>query len=246
MADLYTPEHLKRWEAGAGASSWDSGANYCGADLSAFYLAPIHKTRDTADALTLSNWRVIERDLDQLAQHDETGATTIGHWACGWYEIYLIHETDTVALQAADQWAASLEQYPVADEEDWSELESEEEQEAWENWARSDWRAAVEKVLQTFAPDDADCYWADELLDTVEDAALDELWVDLSGQLGWAVEHVSDGPSFNFEGAAELLTVADLSALVGLALVAPDQRWRTEPYSWPDGSADPLVVAANV
>ena len=245
MADLYIPEHLQRWEPGAGASSWDSGANYVGADLSEFYLAPIHRTRDTADALTLSNWRVIERDLDQLAQHDDTGATTIGHWACGWYEIYLIHQSDSAALAAADQWAAVLSDYPVADESDWSELESEEEQEAWDSWGRSDWRSAVEKVLQELAPDDADSYWADELLDTVEDDALDRLWADVSQSLNWSCEHRSDGPTFNFEAGAAALSVGDLSELVGVALVAPDQQWRAEPYPWPDGSADPLMVAAN-
>ena len=254
MPETYTPEHLERWSAGAGASSWDSAANYAGADFSEFFLAPIHRTRDTADAVTLSNWRVVAAELEQLAEHEETGIASMGHWACGWYEIFLIHETDTAALQAADQWAASLADYPVADEADWSELECEQEAEGWESYGCRDWREAIAAALVPLAPvdppdaerygrDNAAKYWANDAAETISEEALCDSWHSLSESLSWSVQHESDGPSFNTKGAAELLSVEVLAQITGLALLAPDQEWRREPYPWPDGSTDPLAPA---
>jgi hypothetical protein len=241
MADLYTPENLERWSSADPA--FGSTGNYCGADLSAFYIAPISNGRDTSDAITLSNWRVISAELERLAQHDESGAHSFGHWACGWYELWLIHESDAAALRCADQWAASLADYCVADESDWSELESEHEAEAWENWAMAEWRGVVERALQEFAPDDADRYWADDQLERVSDDAMGELWHTVADRLPWCCQHESDGPSFNFRDAAEALTRSDLADLTGLALLPADQEWRRESYPWPDGSSGALAPA---
>ena len=240
----YLPTNLERWNASP--TSFDSAANYCGADLSAFYVALISNTRDTSDALTLSNWRVISAELDKLISHDESGAHSFGHWACGWYELYLIHESDSAALQCADEWASSLADYPVADEMAWSELEHEQEQESWDSWGRRDWRNHVEKALQTYAPEDADMYWADELIDATPDSdtVLDTLWRDCAGE----AYHESDGPNFHFARSAErldasLLSDAFSSALNGAPLLPPDQQWRREPYPWPGAKPEPLVPA---
>lgn len=126
----YTPEHLERWSAD-GPTAFDSAANYAGADLSDFYVAPVSVTRDS-QLLERVNWQVVTADLDKVSQHDETGSHSMGHWACGWYEIYLIHADDTAALQAADQWAWSLAAYPVADESALSEAEYEAVGDYWE------------------------------------------------------------------------------------------------------------------
>ena len=245
----YVPKHLQRWTAGAGASGWDSAANYSGEDLSDFYLAPIHRTRDTSDCLTLSNFRVIEAELDKLAEHEDTGVTRIGHWACGWYEIYLVHESDSAALQCADEWACSLADYPVADEDDMSELETEAESEGWDTWAGREWRSKVEQALQDYAPDAAGPYWADELLETLPGEADNfwSLWHDLiNGHCGWHCYHGNDGPNFNLEDPAKLLTAEVLGKLTGLALLPPDQEWRREPYPWPGDDPSPLAPSLPV
>lgn len=240
----YHPHNLERWNPSP--TTYDSAANYCGADLSAFYVAPISNTRDTSDALTLSNWRVISAELDKLIGHDESGAHSFGHWACGWYELYLIHESDSAALQCADEWASSLANYPVADECDYSELEYEQEQYSWDSWGRRDWRNHVEKALQTYAPEDADSYWADELIDATPDCdtVLDNLWRDCDGQ----AYHENDGPNFYFKQAAENLSASLLSdafsaSLNGAPLLSPDQQWRRDSYPWPGAEPAPLLAA---
>lgn len=253
MPDLYTPENLRRWSPGSGASSWDSAANYCGEDFSAFYLAPIHKTRDTADSLTLSNWQVISAELDACSQHDDTGETTIGHWACGWFAVYLIHETDTAALKCADKWAARLADYPVASEDALSELEQEAESEAWDSYGSREWRDAIRQALIPYAPEDlpdaarfgqwkAAEFWADDLADDLSDEQLYNSWHELTERCSWSVQHESDGPSFNIADPAELLTAEILSGLTGLPLLPADQQWRREPYPWEGADHAPLLA----
>lgn len=242
----YTPEHLERWTAGAGASGWDSAANYIGEDLSGCYVAPIHRTRDTEDALTLSNFRVIEAELDQLAKHEDSGLVRIGHWACGWFEIYLIHESDTAALQCADQWACSLADYPVASEDDLSELETEAESEAWDAYGSRQWAEALTDALDQYAPEDADCWWGEEIVSALSEDQLHTSWYELTERCGWHCQHESDGPRFNIDDPAKLLTAEVLGKLTGLALLPPDQEWRREPYPWAGADPSPLAPSLPV
>ena len=150
MTERYEPEHLERWSVD-GPTAWDSAANYAGADLSAFYVAPVSVTRDSL-LLERVNWQVVTADLERVSQHDETGSHCMGHWSCGWYEIFLIHADDAAALQAADQWACSLADYPVADESAWSEAECEAVADYWERCSVSDRMEALERCdLSVFA-----------------------------------------------------------------------------------------------
>ena len=224
-AAAYVPEHLERWTSADPA--FGGSGNYAGADLSAFYVAPISMGRDTSDAVTLSNWRVISAELEKLTRHEASGEHEFGHWAVGWYRLWLIHESDSAALECADSWAASLSDYPVADEDDLSEVEYEAEQEAWDNWGGREWRQTVEKALQAYAPDDAGPYWADEILETLpgERDNFWELWHTLANRGSWCCYHESDGPNFNFEDPAALLTADVLATLTGLSLLPEGQQW---------------------
>ena len=236
----YQPENLERWNTADPAAGF--AGNYVGADLSDFYLAPVSITRDTADSVSLSNWQVITEELERLAQHDETGVTRMGHWACGWYEIFLIHHTDTKALERADQWAADLASYPVADESHLSELELALESEEWQRNGESDWREAIAKALDELAPDDAPLYWAEDLADTLSDEKLQTSWHELTEQCGHWSEHTSEGCHLNIEGPAELLTAAKLSEIFGQTFLTADQRWRFEPYPWTGAAPAPLLA----
>lgn len=236
----YTPEHLEPWTPEDPA--FGGANNYIGADLSEFYIAPIGYSRDTQDPVTLSNWRVISAELEKVSIHEETGIARLGHWACGWYELFLIHRDDAPALKVADNWAAELAQYPIACEEDCSELEHEQAEESWDSWGRSGWRDVLEGALDEHAPEVSDPYWADEVLDKCDDAALDNCWYEVSKRLNWTTENDGAGTSFNFEGAKESLTTEDLAALTGLVLLPPDQKWRREPYPWLGADPAPLLA----
>jgi hypothetical protein len=64
------------------------------------------------------------------------------HWAVGWVEAIYIHESDTDRLAIADEIMSALEDYPVADEFDHSELEWETAHAYWASMSvreRVDW-----------------------------------------------------------------------------------------------------------
>lgn len=89
-----------------------------------WYILPIQTSRD-ADALARSNWRTVLADLGGESETLEVHRWR--HWACGWYELAIIHPD---RASEAHAWQKALNDYPVADDMDYSELEAEDEAEA--------------------------------------------------------------------------------------------------------------------
>lgn len=91
------------------------------------WLVMADQNRDS-DALARSNFRTLVKDAE--AKGVEHEVHRFGHWACGWFEILIVapaHES------WAQSWESALSDYPVASEEDYSELETEEAQAYWES-----------------------------------------------------------------------------------------------------------------
>jgi hypothetical protein len=125
-ADKYIPENLEPWET---PDSW------FGQPWEGYYVF-LGRNRDS-DCLVESNFRSALRAIggEQTADdEEETPLVTVvreGHWACGWIEWIAIHESATEALMEADAIAAALTDYPIVDESDFSELETEEAERVW-------------------------------------------------------------------------------------------------------------------
>lgn len=115
----YTPENLKRWT---------KPDHYFGASWPEYFSAGVGQSRDS-DCLEESNFAVM---LEKLGGESET-VTVVreSHWAVGWVEWIAIHETDDRALRIADEQVARLENYPVLDEDDFSNREIEAANELW-------------------------------------------------------------------------------------------------------------------
>jgi hypothetical protein len=112
-------------------------ADFSGIDRAEYFVA-YGRHRDS-DTLRESNYRTI---LAQLGGESETVIVLRdSHFAMGWVETILIHESDTAALETVDQILAGLEDYPVVCEDDWSSLEYER---AAEYWARASVRERLE------------------------------------------------------------------------------------------------------
>lgn len=121
-------------------------------DRDTWLIAPCGQNRDS-DTLTRSNFAVMMAELERIEQDAQTeGAEyfdifelhSFGHWACGWVEIVLVRPGTAAAVYVAEL-ADSLADYPVADESHFSQLESEEAAEAWQNWGARDFRRALMK-----------------------------------------------------------------------------------------------------
>lgn len=89
--------------------------------VSVWFATPFMMTRD-ADALTESNFEVIRDDLQHISP-EGVDVHHFSHWACGWYDRLYIRKDDAAQLRAVQAWINALADYPVADEDHFSELE---------------------------------------------------------------------------------------------------------------------------
>lgn len=120
------------------------------------------RTRD-ADTMDESNWHIattVELDAqpydppDRFAERPEAFANRpavyhwrAGHWACGWVE-YLMVRPDAPAevLSTAADIVASLADYPILSDDDYSEREW---NEACETWQRESVRGRLDYLKDT-------------------------------------------------------------------------------------------------
>lgn len=118
---MYEPTHIKRWTM---------PSHYAGAVWPAYYSSGVGQSRDS-DALERSNFACMLRDLG--GETETVLVVRESHWLVGWVEWIAIHQDDERALQIADAIKGKLEDYPVVDEEHFSETEVEEANEVWTN-----------------------------------------------------------------------------------------------------------------
>jgi hypothetical protein len=103
-------------------------------DRQDWLVCPVIQTRDS-ETLDRSNFVSF---LAALGGESETVEVhRFGHWGPGWYEIIIV-APETPARAEAEQIAAALEDYPVVDEQAYSDLEYKETCEYWENMGLSE------------------------------------------------------------------------------------------------------------
>jgi len=108
-------------------TAWDSSSNYIGQSDFPGLVGWLTQNRDS-DCLERSNF---ESALELLGGESETVEVhRFGHWACGWWEI-IAFKLNTPAHEIALEIQDGLENYPVVDENHFSEKEWNEENEYW-------------------------------------------------------------------------------------------------------------------
>lgn len=117
----YEPKHLKRWTL---------PNYYVGKLWPNYYSSGFGRSRDS-DYLEESNFVTA---LKAIGGESET-VTVVreSHWAVGWVEWIAIHQDDEAALRTADELRERYNDYPVLDENDFSEREWEGAQSCWTN-----------------------------------------------------------------------------------------------------------------
>lgn len=97
-------------------------------------VVPVGRTRDSGP-FENSNF---ETALEMLGGESETVEVhSFNHWGPGWFDIIIV-APDSDAASKAEEIEASLENYPVLDDEDLSEREYNDFLESWDNWACRD------------------------------------------------------------------------------------------------------------
>lgn len=116
---------IERWTRPSSFAAWEDSwfySNKC------FVFLGRHRD---SDILTESNF---ECGLAALGgESDTVQIVRESHWAVGWVEWIAIHESDTKALEIADDIMCALSDYPVVNEDDWSEREWNAAQDYWES-----------------------------------------------------------------------------------------------------------------
>ena len=136
MAGEYIPKFLKKWV---------HPDSYMGAEYPEYYEVA-GRSRDS-EALERSNFNSILAALG--GENEEAGViiAKASHWAVGWVEELLIHETASEKLKIADELVGGLEDYPIVDETDFSNEEREEREQYFANGGKQDMERVIAKEL---------------------------------------------------------------------------------------------------
>jgi hypothetical protein len=105
---------------------WTRPSHYIGPDHYGYYVG-LGRNRDS-DLLTISNFEVLLERLGGESDDDETPAVQVirdRHWAVGWVEYILVHETAADKLRILSEALESIDDYPILDEDDFNERETE-------------------------------------------------------------------------------------------------------------------------
>ena len=101
--------------------------HYSDNDRQEWLVVPVTQTRDSL-AFDQSNFAsalaLLGGESDTLEVH------RFGHWGPGWFEIILVHPSRESEVKAIED---RLENYPILDEEDLSQRESDATDEYWQN-----------------------------------------------------------------------------------------------------------------
>ena len=125
---------MKTWHECMCAGGIDSYGNYIGDGDHADILVFLNHSRDS-NILTESNWIA---GLELLGGESETVQIhRFSHWGCGWFELILIDPADTEKVEICDELLKLLEEYPVLDDERFSDMEWEKATDYWK-WLNLD------------------------------------------------------------------------------------------------------------
>jgi len=119
---------MKPWNANP--SGFDSLANFMGEIPDKSLLVLLTRNRDS-DLLSQSNWDTVLKHLG--GESDSVQIIRHGHWACGWVEYMMIDSKDKDMLTKAQSVEDKLSDYPVFDENDFSNREYEAAASYWES-----------------------------------------------------------------------------------------------------------------
>jgi hypothetical protein len=100
---------------------WSRAENYIGESYFDYYVL-LSRHRDSG-LIEESNFNSALKMLN--GESDTVKVIRASHWAVGWIEVILIHESDKVSVDKGNEIEESLGNYPILDEDDFYERESE-------------------------------------------------------------------------------------------------------------------------
>jgi len=113
-------------------------------EISDWFVAPVIVTRDSGP-FEKSNFEAAKARLEEADPSEEDwDVHCFGHWGPGWFEIIVV-KPGTKAEEALDKIISDLENYPILDEDDYSQRCFEEFLEVWDAYGHSDFVSLMEE-----------------------------------------------------------------------------------------------------
>ena len=118
-------------------------------DKQEWFVVPVGQNRDSGE-LAESNFKTA---LEMLGgESDSVEVHRFGHWGPGWFEIIIVDNNSPEKVKILEQIEFSLENYPILDEEDFYQRESNSYYEGWNNYGESDFRDTIYSLFCDEAP----------------------------------------------------------------------------------------------
>ena len=99
---------------------WKHPSNYMGKEWTGWLVAPVGCSRDS-DNVERSNW---DAQLERIPESETVQVVRERHWAVGWVEWLAIRPENAAAVAEAEKIGDEIEEYPILDEDRYSELEA--------------------------------------------------------------------------------------------------------------------------
>ena len=159
---MYKPRKLELY-----SDAVEQCDNYCGEKAIGYYIV-YSRCRDS-DLIVESNWQAIIDGMPNLTKDGESYDEAYnrlrvldedvdnphpalvwrsGHWAVGWLEHLLVHESRREMLEYGDECIDSIESYPILDDGLWSDMEYERIQEDWKEYECNEFKERLIQVAK--------------------------------------------------------------------------------------------------
>lgn len=86
--------------------------------------------------LERSNFRCFDKQLRAASEDGSVDIERFNHWAVGWVDYLIVNPASAETIKLAESIREKLDDYPVVDEQDFSELEMEEANGIWKDCYR--------------------------------------------------------------------------------------------------------------
>jgi len=183
MSDILERERMNRPENEdmlRGIEKWKYPSNYMGTDYEGYYI--LYSMNRDSDYLTVSNFETILKLFEDIGvnvvedydmssdKHPSVINVRMKHWLVGWIDTIMIHEdASSVIWDQVESINNSLSDYPVLDDDDFYQKESDIINESYDSYIKDEFTDIIKKHYDLYDIEEKDSvmskWYLDELID---------------------------------------------------------------------------------
>ena len=163
-----------------GIEKWEYPADYMGTDYEGYYI--LYSMNRDSDYLTVSNFETILKLFEDIGvkvindydmssdKHPSVINVRMKHWLVGWIDTIMIHEdASSVIWDQVESINNSLSDYPVLDDDDFYQKESDIINESYDSYIKDEFMDIIKEHYDLYDIEEKDSvmskWYLDELMD---------------------------------------------------------------------------------